>query len=150
MDSPATYLPPEEAPEWGVLAGWAARTGIPGALGEEKLAWPHQDRLFVARDEAGRPASVLMVRIDSQTQKPYLVIAVTRPDRRRQGLASALFAAAEAAGLPVEELSGVRGITADGAAFRAARRQAANPASAERPGILSRLTGTRTTRGSRG
>ena len=124
MDEIAVFLPAEEAPNWRTISGWAPCTGIPNARGEEQPTAPTFDRLFVARDEDGRTASVLLVRIDLILLAPEKLIVITRPDARRRGLASALFAAAAAAGIPTEELSGAHGLTAEGAAFQVSRRAA--------------------------
>lgn len=116
------HLPDSEAPQWGVLAGWAMRHGEPNRIGEERPSAPTYDRLFVARDDAGLTAAVLLVRLDFSSREPTSLIAITRVDLRRRGLASALFEAARRTGIGVEALSGINGLTDAGAAFQRARR----------------------------
>ena len=120
MDEP--HLPDPEGPQWGVLSSWATRSGSPERVGEEKPTGPTFARLFVARDLVGAANGILY--IDHLDEQATGLIVIVRPDAQRQGIATALYAAATEDGIDVESLSGVTGLTLAGAAFQSARRSA--------------------------
>jgi flagellar protein FlgJ len=117
-----------------------SRTGKPGvsiepyyagALGDQ----PAFGKNVVYRDGNGQVQGVLQMLLDENGQPDSLSVAVN-PARQRQGIATALYDAAKAAGYDVEKASGASGYTQEGAAFargRGAKAPATRPETAAAP-----------------
>lgn len=107
------------SPRWPAYAtlapGWAA----PDTITERALDRGH--RLFVAYGADGAAQGVLLIKANRHGMADSLHVVV-RPERRRRGVASALYARAARVGFAVEQLSGRGGLTPDGVAFRQGRR----------------------------
>ena len=92
-----------------------------GTLGNQ----PDFGKNVVYRDADGKVQGVLQMLLDEHGQPDSLSVAVN-PERQRQGIATALYDAAKAAGYDVERASGQSGYTEAGAALARAR-QAGEP-----------------------
>lgn len=110
-------------PDFDFLARSTAPEGPPGISREpfhlqgQPQEWATN---FVSRDAQGRPDGILQI-WNSDAGLPETLEVVVRPDARRRGVASALYDAAQQAGIDVERLTGASGYTDEGAALAHAR-----------------------------
>lgn len=109
----------------------APAKGAPGLHVEPAFVGGRQDgmtRLVVARDDAGEPVGILSVFLEDN--QPSILQVAVHPDRRRRGIASALYAKAkeEWGAEAIEAARGRGGFTDDGARFAYAQLRESPPA----------------------
>ncbi|SFR86399.1 GNAT family N-acetyltransferase [Sphingomonas jatrophae] len=115
-----------------------AKTGEPGVSivreGEDLAT-------AVWRDESGQAQGAVQLALSAEAREIHeAILTYVRPDFRRQGIATKLYDALRAEGLPVERAAGAGDLTPDGAAFvnawRGARGEIAD-APSRTPGALA-------------